>query len=75
MPFAYSLNKTKLNMIKNGPLYGKDNATCPDKNACSINMDGDWTGISKPDCMPWTALEVDWICDESLKAAIYMSVI
>nr|CAD2201174.1 unnamed protein product [Meloidogyne enterolobii] len=61
LPFAYSLNNKEVNEIKNGPLYGKDNAICPrDRSECTGSTSGNWTEIPTPDCMPWTALEVEW---------------
>nr|CAD2142949.1 unnamed protein product [Meloidogyne enterolobii] len=59
LPFAYSLNNKEVNEIKNGPLYGR-NAVCPDEKACKSFKSENWTEIPTPDCMPWTALEIEW---------------
>ncbi|KAF7637677.1 hypothetical protein Mgra_00002936, partial [Meloidogyne graminicola] len=34
LPFAYSLNIKEFERISEGPLYGEDNATCPDREKC-----------------------------------------
>ncbi|CAK5085092.1 unnamed protein product [Meloidogyne enterolobii] len=71
LPFAYSLNNKEVNEIKNGPLYGKSE-TCPNNGTCTgwSKLEG-WNGIDGPDCMPWTALEVEWRCKNVLTAKVY----
>ncbi|CAK5082299.1 unnamed protein product [Meloidogyne enterolobii] len=66
LPFAYSLNNEEINMIKNGPLYGKS-ATCPNKEGCKSFKSENWTEIPTPDCMPWAALEIEWRCKHDLE--------
>ncbi|CAK5080773.1 unnamed protein product [Meloidogyne enterolobii] len=67
LPFAYSLNNKEVNEIKNGPLYGKDNASCPNREGCKSFKSENWTEIPTPDCMPWTALEIEWRCKHDLE--------
>ncbi|KAL7079413.1 hypothetical protein ACQ4LE_001448, partial [Meloidogyne hapla] len=75
LPFAYSLSNEEINMIKYGPLFGKSNADCPEEGGCKLswNKSGDWNGIITPNCMPWTALEVEWLCKDIsvLAATVY----
>uniref|UniRef100_A0A1I8BHB3 Uncharacterized protein n=1 Tax=Meloidogyne hapla TaxID=6305 RepID=A0A1I8BHB3_MELHA len=76
LPFAYGLSFEEFNRIKKykGPLYGEDNAKCPNKDEC-IKSAKDGYKLKKPDCMPWTPLEFEWKClSQELPSTLWASV-
>ncbi|KAF7629849.1 hypothetical protein Mgra_00009127, partial [Meloidogyne graminicola] len=62
LPFAYSLNCKEFQKLGKEPLYGEDNATCPNREKCRSSVDDDYLK-KKPDCMPFTGLEFEWRCE------------